>query len=252
MANHVEASGFAPTPGRSILSFVWGAAATLLSVVYTAVLVFPAAIFGRLGMPHAATKVSTLWARLIMRTCGVKLEIQGLENLNGLRSYTLVANHQSFFDIFAIVGYMPGEVRFVAKRELMKIPMVGYAMRQAGHIIIDRQSGGKEVRKAIEIARDGFSIVVFAEGHRSTDNQVHEFNDGGAWIAILTKTPAVPMSISGSGSFFPRRAIVPIPGGRMRMTIGKPISTEGMKSADRVELTRKLEEAVRATFAKEV
>ena len=59
------------------------------------------------------------------------------------------------------------------------------------------------------------------------------------------------MSISGSGSFFPRKAMFVVPGRKMRMVIGKPIPTEGMKSSDRAELTRRLEEAVRATFVQE-
>ncbi len=93
---------------------------------------------------------------------------------------------------------------------------------------------------------------MFAEGHRYNDNVVHEFNDGAAWLAILSKLPAVPMSISGSGRFYPRGAIFVTPGLTMRMVIGKPISTEGMRSADRTELTRRLEDAVRATFTPEV
>lgn len=75
---------------------------------------------------------------------------------------------------------------------------------------------------------------------------------GAAWLAILSKLPAVPMSISGSGVFFPRLAKIVTPGLAMRMTIGKPIATEAMRSADRTELTHRLEEAVRATFTTEV
>jgi 1-acyl-sn-glycerol-3-phosphate acyltransferase len=147
---------------------------------------------------------------------------------------------------------MPGEPRFVAKKELLKIPVIGYAMQQSGHIIIDREAGGREIRKAIKIIRSGIDICVFAEGHRFNDNRVHEFEEGAAWLAILSGLPAVPMSISGSGVFFPRGAKVVTPGCTMRMTIGKPIATEGMRSADRSELTRRLEEAVRATFTTEV
>ena len=73
---------------------------------------------------------------------------------------------------------MPGEPRFVAKKELLKIPIVGYAMQRGGHIIIDRESGGKAIRKAIQIIRSGLDVCVFAEGHRFNDNRVHEFNDG--------------------------------------------------------------------------
>ncbi len=223
-----------------------------MCVVWTAILGPCAALMAAIGKPHAVTPLSRLWGRLLIRTCSVKVRIEGLENLAGLKTYTLVSNHQSFFDIFAIAAFMPGEIRFICKKELLKIPVIGYALKNSGHVIIERQSGGKEIRKVIETSREGFSVSIFAEGHRFNDNRVHEFEDGAAWLAIMTRTPAVPMAISGSGAFFPRLAKIVVPGGTMRMVIGKPIPTEALKSADRGELTRKLEEAVRATFATEV
>ncbi len=252
MSNHVEASPYAASAPRGIFNLLWGLVATFLSVLWTVVCAIGAALGGTFGKHHAVTVVTRLWGRGIIRTCGIRVEIEGLENLAGLKSFVLVANHQSFFDIFAVAGYIPGEPRFVAKKSLLKIPIVGYAMQHSGHVTIDREAGGQAIRKVIHIIRGGFDICVFAEGHRYNDNRVHEFNDGAAWLAILSKLPAVPMSISGSGRFFPRGAKVVNPGGTMRMRIGKPISTESMRSADRTELTHKLEEAVRESFTSEV
>lgn len=252
MADQLEASSLPAAASRGPISLVWGTIATLLSVVYTAILGPCAAIAATFKWPHAVTLLSRLWGRLIIRTCGVRLEIEGLENLAGLKSCILVSNHQSFFDIFAIAGYIPGEPRFVAKKELLKIPVIGYALKHSEHIIIDRQAGGRAIRHAVDVARAGHTVSIFAEGHRFSDNRIHEFNDGGAWLAILSKLPAVPMAISGSGSFFPRKAMIVVPGGKMRMVIGKPISTEGMTSRDREALTQRLEEEVRATFNQEV
>ncbi|MDB5107194.1 MAG: 1-acyl-sn-glycerol-3-phosphate acyltransferase [Candidatus Binatus sp.] len=248
MANHVEASPYATGAPRGLLNLLWGAFATLMSVLWTAIAAPHAAISGTLKKYHWVTVVSRLWGLAIIKTCGIKVRMEGLENIAGLKSFILIANHQSFFDIFALAAYLPGEPRFVAKKELLKIPVVGYAMLHGGHVIIDREGGGKEIRRAVELARMGLTICVFAEGHRFNDNQVHEFNDGAAWLAILTKLPVVSMSISGSGAFFPRGAKIVTPGGTMHMRLGKPISTVGMKSADRTELTRRLEEAVRSTF----
>lgn len=241
-----------PTPRRGVVEVVWGAAATALAVFYTAVLAPCAALVSLLGYPHLATPISRLWGWLIVRTSGVKVQIEGLEHLAGLRSYVLVCNHQSFFDIFAICAWMPGEPRFVAKQELGKIPVLGLAMRKSGHIMIDRARGGQAIRKAVKIAREGFSIVVFAEGTRSRDNTVHPFNDGAAWLAIATRQTCVPMAISGTASFFPRGARIVRPGRRMRMAIGTPIDTAQMHGADREALTQKLEESVRALFRTEV
>ncbi len=241
-----------PPPQRGVVEFIWGATATALAVFYTAALAPCAALVGLLGYPHLATPISRLWGWLIVHTSGVKVEIDGLEHLAGLKSYVLVCNHQSFFDIFAICAWMPGEPRFVAKQELGKIPVLGLAMRSSGHIMIDRAKGGQAIRKALKIAREGFSIVVFAEGTRFSDNRVHPFNDGAAWLGIATRQKCVPMAVSGTASFFPRGARIVRPGRRMRMAIGPPIDTTELRGADREALTRELEATVRALFRPEV
>lgn len=252
MGSQPQVSPYTVAAPRGIFNLAWGVVATILSVLWTAVCAVIAAALAAMGKTHALTVISRAWGRGIIGLCGINVRIEGLENLAGLKSYVLVANHQSFFDIFASAAYMPGEPRFVAKKELLKIPVIGYAMQRGGHIIIDRDAGGREIRKAIQIIRSGMDVCVFAEGHRYNDNCVHEFNDGAAWLAILSKLPAVPMSISGSGRFFPRGAMIVTPGLTMRMTIGKPIPTDAMRSADRTELTRRLEDAVRASFTTEV
>jgi len=250
MANHVEA-GRLPN-SIPIWKSIWGAFGTAMGVLYTVVLGPCAAITARLGFHKLTSSISRLWAWLIIRTCGVKVEIEGLENLGGLKSYILVANHQSFFDIFAICAWMPGEPRFVAKQELGKIPVLGLAMRRSGHVMIDRAKGGQAIRKALKIAREGFSMVIFAEGTRFSDNRVHPFNDGAAWLAIATRQKCVPMAISGSASFFPRGARIVRPGRRMRMAIGPAIDTTQLHGADREALTQKLEASVRSLFRTEV
>jgi 1-acyl-sn-glycerol-3-phosphate acyltransferase len=252
MANGAETVSLGAVSPVRLFRAAWGAVATLACVLMTGIMGIPTAVIARLGYWRTVTFLSTVWARALLFFCGVRLEIVGSENLQGIGHYVLVCNHQSFFDIFAIAAYMPGPMRFVAKKELMKIPVVGYAMKHGGHVIIDRQAGGKEIRKAIEVVRKGYNLGVFAEGHRYSDNRVHEFEDGAAWLAALTKLPVVPMAISGSGAIFPRGAKIVVPGGRIRMTIGEPIPTANLKSSDRSELTHKLEEAVRAMFVEEL
>jgi 1-acyl-sn-glycerol-3-phosphate acyltransferase len=252
MGSQPQVSPYTVAAPRGIFNLAWGVVATFLSVLWTTICAVAAATAAAMGKTRAVTVISRAWGRGIIGLCGINVQIEGLDNLTGLKSYVLVANHQSFFDIFASAAFLPGEPRFVAKKELLKIPVIGYAMQRGGHIIIDRDAGGREIRKAIQIIRSGMDVCVFAEGHRYNDNCVHEFNDGAAWLAILSKLPAVPMSISGSGRFYPRGAMIVTPGLTMRMTIGKPIPTEAMRSADRTELTHRLEAAVRATFTTEV
>ena len=251
MAGQPQVSPYA-APHRGIFNLAWGLIGTGLSVLWTVPCAILAAIFATTHQWHAVTVTSRIWARVLIRMCGIRVEVEGMENLAGLEHYVLVANHQSFFDIFACAAWMPGEPRFVAKKELLQIPVIGYALDHSGHIIIDREAGGREIRKAIASIKSGLDVIVFAEGHRYSDNRVHEFQDGAAWLAILSQLPAVPMSISGSGAFFPRGAKVVVPGLTMKMRIGQPIATAGMKSADRGELTRRLEDAVKASFTTEV
>lgn len=140
------------------------------------------------------------------------------------------------------------------KKELLKIPVVGYAMKHHGHIIVDRQGGGRSIRRALEQARNNYPICVFAEGHRFNDGRVHEFNEGAAWLAVRARLPCVPMAIIGSGAFFPREARVVIPGGTMKMKIGAPITLDQVSPGREGtrELTRRLEDAVRAMFEPEL
>jgi 1-acyl-sn-glycerol-3-phosphate acyltransferase len=189
-----------------------------------------------------------LWSWLILRTCFISAEIEGLEHLRGLDSFILVANHKSLVDILAIVRLIPREVRFVAKREITQVPVLGYAMAHSGNIVIDRQSGGRAIRHALAALREGYSICFFAEGHRFNDDRVHEFNDGAAWLAIATKQVCVPLAISGTGALMPRGSRFVRPGLRIRLALGAPIATVGMRGGDRGELSRRLEGAVREMF----
>jgi 1-acyl-sn-glycerol-3-phosphate acyltransferase len=248
MDHNAEATEAAIVRKAGLLKRLWGVIATILALVYTAIIAPLAALASLFGQGHAVSPLMRGWSRLILRTCGVKAEVAGIENLDGLDSFVLVANHQSMFDILATIDLIPREVRFVAKRELRRIPFIGFALAHSGNILIDRDRGGRAIRRAVEAARAGYSICIFAEGHRFSDDRVHEFNDGAAWLAIAARLPCVPMALSGTLALFPRGAKFVIPGGRIRIALGKPIVTKGVRSADRAELTRRLEAEVRATF----
>jgi 1-acyl-sn-glycerol-3-phosphate acyltransferase len=239
------AAALTPEAEPSLLRFAWGAAATLLAVIYTIPMASLAALSAVLGKQQGVSRFGQMWARMIIRTAGVKVEFEGLENIRDVGSCVLVANHQSLFDILAVLSAFPRPVRFVAKKELLKIPIFGSALKRGDHIVVDREQGGQAIRKAIEVAKSGMSIVFFAEGHRFSDNQVHRFNPGAAWLALLTKLPCVPMAIADSAAIMPRGAKIVVPGRRMRLIVGAPIPTSSMQPSDRNKLTRQLEQAVR-------
>ncbi len=245
------------TPSKRALSFeaaksfflaLWGIAAVTLAILYTAVLGIFAAAAAACGGEVLVSYIAKLWSIMILRTCGIRVELEGQEHLRGLDSFVLVANHQSVLDIFALLAALPYHLRFVAKKELRRIPLVGYAMERSGHIMVDRERGGTAVRHAIRMAQRGYPIVFFAEGHRYADNKVHPFNEGAAWLAILGKLPCVPTALCGSGELYPPRAKIVRPYGTIRIKLCQPIATAGLTAEDRESLTRKLEATVSEAF----
>src|SRR6266446_6579461 len=116
------------SPIERAVKMVWGVAATLLCVVYTAVLSCVAAAIAPFSQ-NMLNALARFWARLIMLTCGARVEFQGLKNLEGVRACVLVGNHESYFDIFALLAYLPREIRFMAKKEWLKLPVFGFALK---------------------------------------------------------------------------------------------------------------------------
>jgi 1-acyl-sn-glycerol-3-phosphate acyltransferase len=252
MDHDAEIAAATIVPRAGIAMRLWGAIATILSVIYTAIICIPVAILARVNHGHYVSPLMRLWAWLIFHTSGVSAEVEGLEHLRGLDAFILVSNHQSLFDIIAITHLIPREVRFVAKRELTKIPVLGYGIANSGNVVIDRHSGGRALRHALSVMRASYSFCVFAEGHRYSDNRVHEFNEGAAWLAIAAQRACIPIAISGTAAVIPRGAKFALAGRRIRLAIGEPIATAGLRSADRADLTTRLEMAVRGLFRSEV
>jgi 1-acyl-sn-glycerol-3-phosphate acyltransferase len=233
---------------RSALDYLWGITATALALLYTVLLIWPAALASLFADGHFCSPIFKLWAWLIFRSFGLSVEVVGIEKLEGVSSFVLVSNHQSLFDILAVLLLIPREMRFLAKRELKKVPLIGFTMERSGSIVIDRASGGRTIRRALAVAHHGYSICVFAEGHRFSDNRVHEFNEGAAWLAIATRLPCIPMAIGGTAQVMPRGARFALPWRRIRIVLREPILTVGLTAIGRKQLTKQLQAEVDAAF----
>src|SRR5262250_2690043 len=120
-----------------VLKHLWGIVATGLSLLYTAILILPAAFVSLFADGHFCSPIFRIWAWLILRTFGVSAELAGMENLQGVNSFILVSNHQSLFDILAVLLLIPREMRFLAKREIKKIPLLGFTLERSENIVID-------------------------------------------------------------------------------------------------------------------
>ena len=187
-----------------------------------------------------------LWARIILMLAGAKVELRGIENIEKNESYAFVSNHASLLDVPTAMTTLPYQLRFLAKKELFKIPLFGRAMLATGHIKIDRQnleSAVKSINEAsVRLKENHSSVLIFAEGTRSLTGEVGKFKKGGIILAIRMGIPIVPITISGSRKLWPKRGS--IKSGRIIITIGKPIPTEGYEKSNRNALVKATRDAV--------
>ncbi len=194
---------------------------------------------------NAADKALFAWASSILKVAGVKTIARGVEKLPP-GNFVLAVNHQSHFDSLVIFRHVRRHMRFVAKKELTKIPIFGQAMRIAGNVIVDR-SGGEHDKKllaeAVEAVRTRVSIVFYAEGTRSDDGVLRPFKKGAAIFAIDAQVPLVPAALAGTHEILPKGtlAVRPRPAA---LVIGDPIDTTGLTHADRDTLTQRAHAAV--------
>jgi 1-acyl-sn-glycerol-3-phosphate acyltransferase len=179
------------------------------------------------------------WARSLLWVAGVRVDASGCEALDPDASYVFVSNHQSFFDIWAMMATLPASLRFVAKQELSRIPLFATAMRAAGHVFIDRRnpsSASEAIRRAGERMRsEGLSLVFFPEGTRSPDGTLQRFKKGSFALAIETQAKLVPLAVDGGSRILPRGTKRPIPG-TLRLRCAEPIPLAGLDANDRDRL----------------
>ncbi|MDZ7642206.1 MAG: lysophospholipid acyltransferase family protein [Desulfurivibrio sp.] len=191
------------------------------------------------------------WGRMICRLAGVRPQVSGLENIAAARPYIFVANHQSQFDIFVLQGYFAHDFRWLAKKELFRIPLWGWAMRRAGHIAVDRGHGRQALVSLGEAAQRiaaGTSVVIFPEGTRSPDGRLQPFKAGGMVLAIKSGIEVVPVAIAGTREVLPKGSLLPRPG-PVEIKIGQPVATADYHLKQKQELAGLLEERVRQLLA---
>jgi 1-acyl-sn-glycerol-3-phosphate acyltransferase len=183
-------------------------------------------------------KVARIWATIILKLSRVQVETVGLENILRGKPQIFMSNHQSDFDIFIVLAYIPVQFRWIAKKELFRIPAFGKAMRNAGYIEMDRQNHGKAL-KSLEIAaqkiREGKSVMSFPEGTRSQDGRIKTFKQGMFHLALQAGVPIIPISIIGASEIMPKRSLVVHPG-KITMIIGKPFDVTPYTAETRHEL----------------
>jgi len=181
---------------------------------------------------------ASVWSRFVCRLALLGIKTTGHDNLNKNESYVFVANHQGAFDIFLIYGYLGHNFRWLMKKSLRKLPMVGKACEVAGHVYVDRSSKSG-ILQTIEEAKDklqhGVSTVVFPEGSRTSDGKMQAFKKGAFQLALDLHLPIVPLRIDGSFKVLKKDSLLLSPE-KMTLTIHKPIYTDDLNAEDMSKL----------------
>ena len=196
------------------LSIILGTVATVLGVL------------DRSG--NQSHKVAALWSRLICRWNGIKVEVSGKENILVDQPQIFIANHQGYYDIFTLAGYLTVQLRWVSKAVLFRVPFMGWAMRAAGYIPVERNNRKQSYQaflNTLEAIKEGSSVVIFPEGTRSEDGNIGIFKKGSQLLAQRAKVPMVPVAIIGTRDIIRKGSLLFHPG-TVRIIISPCIALE--------------------------
>lgn len=201
----------------------------------------------------AFTGLARLWSWLILKTLGVRYTAVYHPRVDPSRPSVYVANHQSQLDIPVLMLAMPVDFRVVTKRELLFVPVFGWALWMAGFIFIDRGDRERAIRsleRAARKVRRGTSIVVFAEGTRSPDGRLLPFKKGGFILALQAGVPIVPVVIRRGHDLLPKGSLRPRRG-TMEIGFGEPIETSTYRWETKDLLIEAVRERIAAALATE-
>jgi 1-acyl-sn-glycerol-3-phosphate acyltransferase len=194
-----------------------------------------------------AWEFAKISARNLARLCGVRVHVHGLEHLDGPGPYIFTPNHQSHFDIAALLGYLPGHNRFVAKKELFSEPVLGLVLRTLGMVPVDRDNPLEAIELLSDvITKDRSSLIIFPEGTRSRDGALLPFKKGPFIAAIHLQVPIVPVVCFGTFSVMPKGGYLSILPGDVHVVVEPPIPTAGLVYDDRTALRDRVREIIAA------
>jgi 1-acyl-sn-glycerol-3-phosphate acyltransferase len=193
------------------------------------------------------------FARVALAVGGTPLHVRGREHVAAGRSYVVVSNHESGWDPLALLAALPElTLRFVVKAPIMRIPLLGQALRVTGNVLVLRTDTAGDVRRieAHMAARDpDVSILFFGEGTRSRDGALHPFKKGPFATAIGHGLTVLPVGLAGGFRVWPKGRLALRPG-PVAIEVGAPIPVEGLRHEDRDALRARAFEAVRALRAR--
>jgi len=167
-----------------------------------------------------------LWSPLLLYICGVTIWTREAQPIDWRRSYVVCSNHASVFDILVLARVLPLPIRFVAKRELVKWPFIGWSLRPSGQIIVDRQDRDQAIHSIADAAHRnvGGQVIFFVEGTRSRTGELLPFKRGAFHFAVGSRLPVLPATVVGSYGALARLPWWRLhPGRRIGVVFGTPI-----------------------------
>jgi 1-acyl-sn-glycerol-3-phosphate acyltransferase len=191
--------------------------------------------------------ISRFWAWSILALGGVAVRIHGADRLDCQQAYLFVVNHQSNIDIPVLVQALRGfQLRWLAKKELLWVPLFGWAMWAGKHVAVDRGDGAgalATLKKAAKRIANGISVVVFPEGTRSPDGRLLPFKRGAFLLAVKTRAPVVPVTIRGTREILPKGSWR-LGAGLVEVHVGAPIQTAGRGAGALRSLAQETQSAI--------
>ena len=219
---------------EKLRAYLWIDPLICLATVVMGTISLLASLFDGTGNKQMA--VARLWARILCRLAGVQLKIVGLENIDPQANYIIAANHLSYMDTPVVLGHLPVNFRFMAKKGLFSIPFIGTHLASAGHLPVvndNPREGIKALNEAAKlIAARRISVLIFPEGGRAATGELKEFRDGAFFLAIKSGAPVLPVALIGTYEMLPFGSGVMRPG-PVTMRIGRPIDTAGRHIKER-------------------
>jgi 1-acyl-sn-glycerol-3-phosphate acyltransferase len=195
---------------------------------------------------YAQHRIARQWSRFLLWIAGARVRREGIGNLRPDKSYVFVSNHASFMDTPVVLAHLPVQFRFLAKKGLFHIPLLGTHLKRAGHLPVVRNDPRASLRSMSDAARiireKNVSVLLFPEGGRS-QAEVKDFKEGAAYIAIKAGVPIVPVGLIGTREVMPMGSMW-VHFGNVTLKVGEPIPTDRLTIKDRTELTQTLHDQV--------
>lgn len=189
------------------------------------------------------------WAKYCVDATGAQVEVTGIENVPTDRSVVYIGNHQGIFDIPLLLGYIPYQKAFIAKIEILKIPMISDWMKLMKCVFLDRKNPRQSVEamhQGMENVKNGYSMVIFPEGTRSKGGPVKEFKPGSFKLAFQSEADIVPVTIDGTWKIYEEhKKINPA---KIKLTIHPAVKTEGLNKDELREIPAQVQKIVESAL----